>query len=691
MKALQNSFIRFIDTELQFIIPIYQRMYSWTRPQCKQLWDDIVRVSSDDNIPTHFIGSVVYITQSTYGGVTGVDQYLVIDGQQRLTTLSLLAIALRDALQSSNEENTTTHNQIENQFLLNEYATETDKRVKLILTRQDKVIFEKLVKKEQLTDEEKNNRVFQNLQFFINQIGKSNINLDKLYSGIRKLLIVDIALDREDNPQLIFESLNSTGLDLSQSDLIRNYVLMGLDNPTQKEIYNNFWSPMEKIFMDAQGEDKFDYFMRAYITIKIGVIPRLDEVYVAFKQYIFNKDVKDVVSDVSVFSRYYSNIEFGKETDIKLNEIIVNIRTLKVEVAYPFLMRVYFDYTNKIIDKDEFIEVLKLTESYVFRRAVCGIPTNSLNKTFANLYKEIDQDKYIESLKAILILKISYHRFPTDYEFVNELLNKDIYNSRSNKYIFEKFEYFDNVEKVDLDDLSVEHIMPQTLTLDWKKALGGDFDRIHTDYLHTIGNLTLTGYNPEMSNKSFVEKRDIAKGFNNSCLRLNRDLVALDTWGETEIKTRAKKLSNEAIKIWRYPNLQYEIIEKYKKETRLETQADYSREDYIYLQGEIEILFDLLKEQIINLSPDIVREEYLAKYIAFKTNKTNFVDVIPQSKALQLVLNIKYKDLDDPKEKARDVTNIGTYGNGNVEIKISNQEEIGYTITLIKQSFEKNK
>ncbi len=689
MKALQNSFIRFIDTEIQFVIPLYQRTYSWTQAQCKKLWEDIVRVAKNEEIPSHFIGSIVYFTPGVYS-ITSVGQSLVIDGQQRLTTLSLLAVALRDALHKSLDTYNTTGEQIESQFLINKFANENSKKIKLHLTRHDKAVFEKLVNREVLNDVEKSNRVYQNLQFFIAQIEKSNINLDELYKGIRKLLIVDIALEKEDNPQLIFESLNSTGLDLSQSDLIRNYVLMGLPTDLQEEIYTTLWSPMERLFIDAQGEDRFDYFMRAYLTIKTGSIPRLDAVYATFKQYILGKDIKEVVSNVYTFSKYYSNIEFGKEDDNELKEIIANIRTLKVDVAYPFLMQVYDDYSNDTLNKSKFAEVLRLVESYVFRRAICGIPTNSLNKTFANLHKEIDTDKYIESLMAVLILKTSYHRFPKNDEFINELLNKDIYNSRNSKYIFEKFEYFDNNERVNLDDLSVEHIMPQTITPDWKIALGDDFDRIHTDYLHTIGNLTLTGYNPEMSNKSFVEKRDMAKGFNNSCMRLNRDLVELDKWGETEIKTRAKMFSNEATKVWVYPNLQDEVVQKYKAETEPETQADYSREDYIYLQGEIETLFDLLREQIMALSPDVIREEYLAKYIAFKTDKTNFVDIVPQSKALQLVLNMKYKEIADPEKKTRDTTNIGMYGNGDVEIKISNQEDIDYAMMLIKQSFDKN-
>jgi len=690
MKALQSNFIKFINTELQFVIPIYQRTYSWTRPQCKQLWDDIVSVATDEEIPSHFIGSIVYVTPGVYS-VTGVGQSLVIDGQQRLTTLSLLAIAIRDMLRKSEGKYTITDNQIENQFLINEYANEPEKKIKLYLTRHDKIIFEKLVRGEQISDTEQNNRVFQNLQFFISQIEKSGINLDELYTGIRKLLIVDIALDREDNPQLIFESLNSTGLDLSQSDLIRNYVLMGLEHSAQEDIYTNLWSPMEKLFMDAQGEDKFDYFMRAYLTIKMTAIPRLDAVYATFKQYILNKEIKDVVSDVFDHSKYYANLEFGKEKDGTISEVIDNIRTLKVEVAYPFLMKVYDDYSKTVINKDDFTKVLKLVESYVFRRAICGIPTNSLNKTFANLYKEINTDKYLESLQAVLSLKTSYHRFPGDDEFKSELLKKDVYNLRNSKYLFEKFEYFNNKERVNLDDLSVEHIMPQTLTSGWQQELGSDFERVHNDYLHTIGNLTLTGYNPEMSNKSFAEKRDMEKGFNDSSVRLNKDLMTLEGWGEKEIQLRAEKLSDEAVKIWGYPKIEDDVLNEYRLKMQPESQTDYSIEDYEYLQGEIETLYDLLSHRIKSLNPDIVREVYNFKYIAYKTDKTNFVDIVPQKTALRLSLNMDYDEIDDPENKTRDVSGVGRWGNGEVEIKISKPEDIEYVMVLISQSFERNK
>ena len=686
MKALETKFVTFINREQQFIIPIYQRTYSWNLNQCKQLWDDIVRVSTDDSVPAHFIGSVVYVTAGMYN-ISGTNQSLVIDGQQRLTTLSLLFLAMVHKLKEAEGSSEVTVRQLMNSFLVNEYCND-DKRIKLSLTRHDKDVYKKLIDNEEIPKNEEIERIYQNYQFFVNQIEKSKINIDTLFKGIKKLIIVDIALDREDNPQLIFESLNSTGLDLSQSDLIRNYVLMGLEPEHQKEIYKTYWLPMESLFIEGKNQEKFDYFMRGFLTIVTGSIPRLDSVYTTFKQYVFGKDIEAVVSDIYKYSKYYSKLEFNREEDIEINEIINNIRTLKVEVAYPFLMSIYDDYTNNIISKNDFVEILKLVECYVFRRAICGIPTNSLNKTFAYLYKEIDSDNYLESLKANFILKESYHRLPSDNEFKTELTKKDIYHFRNSGYLLEKIEYFNNKERVNLDDLSIEHIMPQTLTPEWKEALGENYQSVQNEYLHTIGNLTLTGYNSDMSNKSFIEKRDMAKGFKDSCVRLNKDLIGLDTWNEEAINQRSERLAKEALQIWKSPMLADDVLEKYKKELQPEKETDYNIEDYEYLQGDMLTLYELLKERIMLLNADI-KEEYMKLYIAFKTN-TNFVDVVPQKTRLRLSLNMKYAEIDDPKGITRNVTNLGRWGNGDVEVSLSKPDEIEYIMFLIQQSLNKH-
>lgn len=684
MKALEENFTKFLKADQQFEIPIYQRKYSWTQSQCKQLWADIKRVSEDETIPAHFIGSIVYITPGLHH-IGGVPKSLVIDGQQRLTTLSLLLLAMVQSLKKAEQTAGVTVQQIMNSYLVNEYCKD-DKRIKLKLTRHDKEIFDKIVDGHDLNEAEKIERVNQNYQFFVNQIEKSGIDLDQLFHGIQKLIIVNIALDREDNPQLIFESLNSTGLDLSQSDLIRNYVLMGMVSDEQKDIYERYWSPMERTFMEGHNEEKFDYFMRGFLTIKMGAIPRLDAVYATFKNYIYGKEVEAVVSEIYEYSKYYARLDFNKESDQEIKSIISNIRTLKVEVAYPFLMQVYADYEHQKVTREEFIEILKMVEAYVFRRAICGIPTNSLNKTFANLYKEVDTEKYLESVKAIFILKDSYHRLPTDSEFQSEIVKKDVYNFRNNGYLFEKLEYYDNKERVNLEDLSIEHIMPQTLTPEWKEELGSEFKRVHAEYLNTLGNLTLTGYNSDMSNKPFLEKRDMEKGFRNGALRLSKGLRDLEEWNEVNIVERAKSLGELAVKIWQYSELNEETIELYRQKFNPEKESNYSLEDYEYIQGDILSLYELLSERIQDLGSD-VKVDFMKLYIAFKM-KTNFVDIVPQKSGLRLSLNMKYEEIDDPENKTVDVTGKGRWGNGDIEFKVSNFEDLDYAIFLIKQSFE---
>ncbi|MEI7452512.1 MAG: DUF262 and DUF1524 domain-containing protein [Candidatus Falkowbacteria bacterium] len=684
MKANEVQFVSFLSNNQQFVIPIYQRTYSWGISHCHQLWEDILKVIRND-ISAHFIGSIVYVSDGLYT-VAETPSYLVIDGQQRLTTLSLLFLAMKKVLSTKNDF-TVNERQISTQFLINEFAPE-NKKNKLCLTQSDKVVFEKILNNQRLDEGDTKSKVWQNYDFFLEQINKSNINIDDLYGGIRRLIIVNIILDRNnDNPQLIFESLNSTGLDLSQSDLIRNYILMGLESDLQNQIYNSYWLPMEKIFKQSQNEKKFDYFMRAYLTLKMKAIPKLEEVYATFKQYSYKKDIEEITSDVFKFFEYYSNIELNCEPDKDIKKIFTDIQTLRVDVSHPFLLCVYNDYKDNIINKDEFTQILKLIESYVFRRAVCGVPTSSLNKTFASLYSEITKENYVESLQAVLMLKDSYRRFPKDIEFKNEIINKDIYHFRSSLYLLFKIENKLNHNRTELDikRLSIEHIMPQELTRIWIDDLGDDFKRVHEQYLHKLGNLTLTGFNQEMSNKSFKEKK--RDGFENSGVFMNKELLELDKWDEEKIVKRAEKLSNLITSIWESPKLSDEVVFKYKKVVEKED-IDYSVDDYEHLKGDMLDLFNKLRNEIINLDSSLVREEFKKLYIAYKVN-TNFVDIVPQAKRLRLSLNMSFRDINDPRGLCRDVSNVGRWGNGDVEVGLSNINDILYVIGLIRQAFDR--
>ena len=690
MKASETNLLKFLQGSKQFIIPIYQRKYSWTIDQCKQLWNDIVRASKDEEIKAHFVGSIVYIEKGLYQ-ISAVPQLLVIDGQQRMTTLTLLLLALAEAIKESDEKHEITSRKIKNYYLVNN-DEEDDLYHKLILTKTDKETLISLINEKELP-KEYSLRVYENYQFFLEQIKKSSIDLNVLYQGMLKLIIVDISLDRDhDNPQLIFESLNSTGLDLSQADLIRNYVLMKLEPKEQDSLYNSYWHPMEKSFGNFNESSLFDRFMRDYLTVKTGRIPIIKNVYSDFKEYVAKqKDVaiEDILKDIYQYSKYFAKLAFQTEKDKEINEVLKDINSLRVDVSYPFLLEVYDDYNNQKISKAEFISILKLVESYVFRRAICGIPTNSLNKTFATLSKELNKNKYLQSVQTVFAIKDSYRRFPSNEEFKRELQVKDVYNFRNRNYLLRKLENFERKEIIDIEAYTIEHIMPQNenLSIEWRNDLGEEWQEVQKTYLHTLGNLTLTKYNSELSDKPFKEKRDMNGGFAFSPLRLNQGLGQLEVWNEQEIVNRGKTLAEKAILVWGYPELSEEIILQYKKKPN-ENENEYTIDNFPELTGEMLDLFELLRKRICNLDSS-VKEEFKKRYIAYKIN-TNFVDITPRKRKLNLILNMSFNEIHDPKGICNDVTNLGRWGNGDVEFDVSEESELEYAMFLIQQSFDKH-
>ena len=570
MKAGECQILPFLNGKKQFIIPIYQRAYSWTEEQCAQLWNDIVRASTDKSVSGHFVGSIVYIQHGLLRVADGA-QLLVIDGQQRLTTISLLLIALAKIAKES-EITSVSAEDIYESYLINKFMRD-EQRYKLLLTQSDKeTLIQLLEDVERAKTTMKGHRLVQNYMFFEERIRQAGIDLDALYLGISKLIIVDISLDKDhDNPQLIFESLNSTGMDLSQADLIRNYVLMGLEHEEQSKLYKQYWYPMEQSFRSTDGGYQFDRFMRDYLTFKQGTIPNIDKVYVHFKSFQRGKlatAMQEIVADIYRFATYFVNMAFLKEPDAEIKSALSDINTLKVDVAYPFLLEVYDDYVHQKLSISDFIAILKMIESYVFRRVVCGVPTNSMNKTFAALAREIDKEHYLESVQIAFLQKDSYRRFPRDDEFRAAFVVKDVYNFRSRNYMLRKLENHNRKELVNVESCTIEHIMPQNehLSPEWQQELGPDWQEIHARYLHTIGNLTLTGYNSELSDHPFAEKRDKEEsGFKDSPLHLNRGLGQLERWNKEAIEKRAATLANEAAKIWSIPHLLPEMTNKIGK------------------------------------------------------------------------------------------------------------------------------
>ncbi|EHK9043272.1 DUF262 domain-containing protein [Vibrio vulnificus] len=690
MKATESKLFKFLQKSAQFIIPIYQRQYSWTQDQCEQLWKDIVRAGTT-NLEAHFIGSVVYVERGLYSH-SDVPQLLVIDGQQRLTSTTLLIAALVSELNARSAGNTsviegTNAKKLKKYYLCND-AEDGDLYYKLLLTKADDKELRAIIDNEAKHDDDATSRVIQNYQFFKDKLSRlGNEKVSEIYLGLQKLLIVDIALDRErDNPQLIFESLNSTGLDLSQADLIRNFVLMGLEPKQQNTLYERYWFPMESDFGNGEYSWLFNQFMRDYLTLKTNKPPRINDVYEAFKKYVSSShlDIEDVVADVRKHAQFYIAFSLEQEKEQKLLEAFQDLNAYKVDVSYPLILELYHDYDSQILTLDEFIECVRLIESYVFRRYVCDIPTNSLNKTFASFARSIRKSSYLESFKAELISLTSYRRFPSDSELNRCLQHKDMYNVRSRAYWLRRLENYDKKERISVENYTIEHVLPQNknLSTKWQLALGDDWQSIQEEYVHTIGNLTLTGYNSELSDRFFTEKRDMEGGFASSPLTLSQSLRDHDTWNKESIQARSKLLADKMQTVWRYPNLSPEILEKYQTQPTEKTAYTIADHPYIAV-GSSKELFQVFSQKVMSLDEN-VKQEFLKLYVAFKLD-TNFVDVVPQASGLRLSLNCKFTEIHDPKKLCRDVTNLGRWGNGDVEYKITDLSDIPYAIQLIQQ------
>ena len=690
MKATEAKLLVFLKQSPQFIIPIYQRTYSWAESQCKQLWDDILRAGSDENIQAHFIGSVVYIQESLFL-VSTQTPLLVIDGQQRLTTVSLLIEALARHVGKSEPVKGFTARRLRNYYLLNP-EEDGQQRYKLLLTQTDRDTLLAIVDERRLP-QHRSLRILENFNFFEERIRELGDDVAPLCKGLDKLMLVDISLSRDnDNPQLIFESMNSTGLALSQADLIRNYVLMDLEPARQERLYNEYWRPMELAFgQDAYGTH-FDGFMRHYLTLRTGEIPRISRVYEEFKRFAQREEhlsIDPLLAELYEFAIYFCAMALGKESHPRLSAAFRDLRELRVDVAYPLLLELYDDYAKEILSLDDFFTAVRYVESYVFRRTVCSIPTNSLNRTFANFSRFVDKERYLESMLAYFQWLPSYRRFPKNEEFAREIKVRNLYNNRTS-YWLRRLENHCRKEPVPVDEYTVEHILPQNENLSqaWQESLGEEWQSVQDTWLHTLGNLTLTGYNSEYSDHLFVQKRDMEGGFGQSPLRLNKGLGQLDTWDESAIQDRAERLSDLAIEIWKAPSLSPDVLAKQEFSLGPRTRT-YAIKDHPHLRkgSSTRQLFEKFRGEVLAID-HCVSEEILKRYVAFKA-ETNFVDVVPQASGLRLSLNMKFHELHDPKGVAKDTTNVGRTGNGDVEIKFSSLDQLPYVKGLVRQAFEK--
>ena len=575
MKGSEEWLVRYMEgASKHFIIPVYQRNYDWKTEQCKQLYDDLVKVIQQER-KSHFFGSIVSVSDPD-GKML---DFLIIDGQQRLTTVSLLLLAMYNLMREGVVTPAVSNlsQRIYEEYLVDKWQPE-EKRIKLKPIKNDREAFGRLFSSADEHVADSNLTI--NYQYFYERIQRQEISVDELFEAISRLEIINISLNHEDNPQLIFESLNSTGLDLSEGDKIRNYVLMGLPNKEQELYYENYWNKIEV----CTGYD-VSSFIRDYLSIRQQSTPAIKHIYVKFKQYVEDskQDTDSLLQDLLLYAKRYEILLKANSPYEAVNDCIYRLNRLKTTITRPFLMETLRMHQEGHISADDLAEIFRTIETYLFRRTICDLPTNALNKIFLMLHREIirldrTESDYLNKFKYILLSKRESGAFPSDDEFVEKLSTKNIYTMKgeSKYYLFERLENAGTVETKDvwmhLDKgvYSIEHIMPQTLSPTWIKELGPDYEQTHSLWLHRLANLTLSGYNSQYRNAPFCEKRDMEHGFKSSGLRINQWIWQQDSWGEKELEERNDLLTQQALDIWPFPETDYQPQQKQLDSVSLE-------------------------------------------------------------------------------------------------------------------------
>lgn len=579
MKANEINLNRFLSqSDTQFFIPVYQRNYDWTTTQCKQLFEDIIEVGSSKEMTAHFIGSIVYIHDDVYQA-SGVRELSIIDGQQRLTTVTLLYIAIHSF--AGETEKKPLQQKINETYLINKFAVESEK-LKLRPTENNDIALKYLLRGDKNEEFNTYSRLVENYDFFRTRINEDNLNI--ILDGLNKLMFVEISLDRDkDDPQRIFESLNSTGLDLSQADLIRNYIMMSLNHKDQMKIYQNYWEIIEnQAKIENSNVSKVSDFVRDYLTLVNKKIPNKSKVYSEFKYKYPTSTIEELENNLGhlkkLVKHYNKLLNPYHEPNIQVRRNLDYINRLEVNVSYPFLIQVYDDYENEVVTKEDFIYILQLIQSFAWRRFIIGLPTNALNKIFMTLYSDVDTNNYIESLELALLKKRGSQRFPNDTEVINTLKEKDVYGikSKNRVYFLERLENYNNREIVQIagnPEITIEHIFPKNPSKEWDELLmEEDYVKLKETYLNTIANLTLSGNNGPLGNKTFEEKKSMNKdggeqGYTFSRLWLNRYLASIDRWDLDTLNERFEVIVKRFKEVWKYPKLP--LVQDKENETNI--------------------------------------------------------------------------------------------------------------------------
>lgn len=593
MQAVNSPLTRFLGAQNQYCIPIFQRAYSWEPSTAGKLLADIIAIAEDTQRPCHFIGSVIHLPMAQFAAVVNQDH--IIDGQQRLTTISLLLLALSEYSRSyyskENYKNASTRfEQISDLYLFNKYES-GDLIYKLRLRGDDFTVYKKLIQYiKQCNDEagenngageitpdftssEKNNPVYRNFYYLLSDLTCRKIDPSLVITGVKKLLLVDIPLDKQDNAQLVFETVNSTGQALTEAEKVSNYILMTVPPEEQDELYEQAWRPIIEKF----SPDELNRFIRFYLITQLKKKINDSAYYNEFKDFAQRDPrlTKEIVSDMNHYCSHYSVWKDSTTTSADdLVVLIARIKETKQDRIIPVVLQVLEDLRTKKCSKEEARGVLQVIESYWMRRMICDLPSHSVSQLIITMLKSLGKTPYLESFKHVIIDVTYAQRMPNDEEMRSKLREVPIYGKPFARMLLERMEGYKNKDYTHSSNHSIEHIMPQTIQshddlyartdlseetkkkLDWALALGDDWQQIHKTYLNTIGNLTLTGFNPEYQNYIFTEKKMMPNGYAVSPIRLTHDtLSSLKTWGEKEIIERSDKLAEIICNIWKYPSI----------------------------------------------------------------------------------------------------------------------------------------
>jgi predicted transport protein len=695
MKAIDRQFAKIINGTTQFVIPVFQRDYTWSEAQCDQLWRDVISVGQGEIERGHFLGSVVYV--STGDSFAGFTRWLLIDGQQRLTTLTLLLAALRDHIGSSawtGTENGPTVRRVDNYFLKN---TDEDgqRRYKLVLRRHDNDTLHAILDGAEFPNNP-SGPIRENYEFFRERLTQADP--EHVYRGLGRLVVVDVMLDRKaDDPQLIFESLNSTGVDLTQSDLIRNFILMRLPEREQTDLYEGYWSKVETLFRGS--ERVFDSFMRDYLALQTQATrqEKADEIYFAFRRHFAavesnTQSLSTVLKEILRYARYHAAFSLGVGAPARLAEPLKRLRRL-VDVPAPLIMRLFECYQGAAtLSENDFIAAVALLESYVFRRAICGEQTRGYWQVFATIAYRIDTEQPLTSLKVALARQADTYRYPTDEEFRKALEERDIYAKRVCFDLLARLQNEGNNEPEEVSDYSIEHIMPQNENLrpEWREMLGEDWRAVQAEWLHRLGNLTLTGYNSTYSDRPFLEKKTIPGGFAESSVRLNRFVREQDQWTKAEMEQRGKTLAARAIEIWPGLVVDQSLVDA---AAHAELAALAQRRDVLKvpMTAAARALFEELRRRVRDLDATVVElaEQRTISYHA----PTFFMEVLPRKYNLTLLLDLDFNELTDSSGIAQDASKYRFFVNaqhsGGVFIEVSTTADLERALPTIRLSRER--